>query len=362
MRAFLVFLLSVSAVACASRSPGSLMHEAYVWQHAWGPQTATAVRGHPAEVSALHVLAGTFARSGAHFQPADVDVPTLAQAGPVVAVVRVEGAIPPEGMAWTQAVARVQGWQEAGVQVHGIEVDDDCPTRLLPRYVQWLTATRASTPWPRHITALPTWLTSPALPQLVRAADAVTLQVHAIRIPALFDPAQARAWAQEWSEATQVPFRVALPTYSVQLESGPALASDPRILQQFVRDLQSDPIPGLTGIVWFRLPFVGDPDAWPAPTWRAVLRDQPLLSDVRVELRTVEPGLADVVATNRGTLPGPLPPLHFTGEVEHVAGVRSCTATARELSCPAEVQVAPAESVVVGYVRGRGVAHVVASR
>jgi hypothetical protein len=236
-------------------------------------------------------------------------------------------------------------------------VDHDCATSQLASYAKWLQVQKqAVAPLPLGITALPTWQGSPNLRDIANAVDRVTLQVHTIAAPTLFDSHVARRACEAWSAASGKAFWLALPTYKARLATGEQLAADPQELQEFVASLRSNPPAGMLGVVWFRLPFQGDPDAWPKATWQAVLRGEPLQAQVALQLRPAGAGLWDIVAGNTGTAAGALPQMmKFTGTIEHLEGVRGCQARGRVLQCPAQAQVAVGQMVVLGYVRGHEV-------
>ncbi len=120
------------------------------------------------------------------------------------------------------------------------------------------------------------------------------LQVHAVSDPrqGLFDPKQARQWAQRWSDVTTRPFYLALPAYGVALltqESGVPvvesevpidrggerreLLADPQQVAGLAADLRADPPKHLAGLIWFRLPLAGDRRAWSLTTLGAVARE-----------------------------------------------------------------------------------------
>ncbi len=340
--------------------PAPLQHDAYVWQHAWGSDMRAAVRDRPALLQSLHVLIGTLRLPDRQFSAADVAVQSLAHIGPVIAVLRVEGTAPLDDRGRQQAVAAAKLWQHQGVQVSGLEVDYDCPTARLADYATWLaTARQAAAPLPIAITALPTWVQSPALPKLLAQTSRVTLQLHAIRADKLFDAAEALAWCETWARATDQPFWIALPTYSVQLKSGATVAADPQQLQHFMAALARNRPPDLRGVVWFRLGYEGDPDAWSAQTLAAVVTGSPLAPKITVELHAVQADLWDIVVHNDGNVAGPVPAhVPLSGRVAVREGVRGCRAADSGLTCAEGQEVPPGSALVVGFARGEDVRYV----
>ena len=102
-----------------------------------------------------------------------------------------------------------------------LQIDYDCATAKLGDYRAWLAVVQNRiAPLPVTITALPTWLDSPAFVALAAAATNYVLQVHSLTKPEdintpflLCDPVAARRAVARAGEIG-VPFRVALPTYT----------------------------------------------------------------------------------------------------------------------------------------------------
>ena len=113
-------------------------------------------------------------------------------------VVRIEGARGPLAVPalWAELEPLLARWRAGGVDVAGIEIDHDCATAALDDYASWLRELRDAMPrdLKLSVTALPSWLESPALDQVLGAVDDSVLQVHAVQRPdhALFDAASAR--------------------------------------------------------------------------------------------------------------------------------------------------------------------------
>ena len=311
---------------------------------------ASSVAAAPAELAGLRVLA-LEVEGGGPAWPA-VDAAALARAArPVTAVVRIDGTRPIAGLSLAPLAARLARWRAAGVDVIGVEVDHDCATAALPAYAAWLRRARpAGVRW--SITALPTWAGSPALHDVAAAVDELVVQVHAIRAPSVFDPAQARRWLAAFAAAAPGrPLRVAVPTYRVVV-GGRVVAAEPGEVAGFVRGLERDPVPGVRGVVWFRLPVAGDRGAWATPTLRAVIAGAPLTADVRTRLVPGRSGADDVVIENRGTAAAPWPALRLGGQVaasDPVAGYRR----AGDRWAPPRRTLRPGDHAVVGWVRGQ---------
>lgn len=337
---FVGLAMAFVVAGCASRQQ-TLANDAYVWQRQWTPSLARSISDSGNEVSAWRVLAAEMDGRGQWrtFSPA---WPVLAASGkPVIAVVRVEGAL----QQWDEATlvehARelLSRWRLQGIRFAGIEIDHDCATSRLPAYTHFLASLRPLlTSGERlSITALPTWLESPELDALLAQADEAVLQVHAVQSPraGLFQPERARAWLSEFARRTGKPWRVALPAYGTRVswdEQGNVIAieserptlvdstesrelfAEPASMQRFVSALEADVPQGLAGIVWFRLPTEGDERAWSMASWHAVLARTPLTSSVTVRTVTSDdPSRLDVQVVNAGTSDVALPALVSIG-------------------------------------------------
>lgn len=323
-------------LAACERATPPLPNDAYVWQRRWTPALVHALNDSAAMLRSWRVLAAELRADGVWFDAAP-DLAALAASGrPVVLVLRLDGRVGDLGEAGIaeRAAATLAAWRGAGITLAGLEIDYDCATARLPAYAALLASLKPHLPpgLPLSITALPTWLDSPALAGLLAVPDETVLQVHAVLNPAqglLFDPKRARAWLDAYARRTDKPWRVALPAYGSRVawdEHGriaaveserPALMPGgrsaellvaPDALAAFVRALDHEPPAGLTGIVWFRLPTQADTRAWSLPTWRAVLARQPLAPALTVATNPPGPGGArDLLLANRGNADTPLP-------------------------------------------------------
>lgn len=339
--------------ASIEHAPANLTHEAYVWQRAWTGAVREAVAAAPPELTGLRVLALEI-EGGRQVWP-DVVTDVLVKAGrPVTAVVRIDGSRPIADLSLEPLLGRLDEWRRAGVAVAGVEIDHDCATAALPEYAAWLRRARVPAPLRWSITALPTWAESPELARVAGAVDELVVQVHAVRAPTLFDPRQARRWVDDFAEATAGrPFRVAVPTYRVVIDGVP-LAADPVEVAGFVRALERVPVPGLRGVVWFRLPIDADLTTWRTPTLRAAIGRRPLAPDVRVSLVERGRDVFDVVLANAGTLDARYPALRISGDLtaaDLVAGYRRAPEPARWT--PPDRTLAAGTRVVIGWTTGK---------
>lgn len=328
-------LAALVLLAGCQRAPAPLAHEAYLWQRLWTPAVARAMDDAP--VSGWRVLALQVV--GEQLRPAGPDLAVLAaRAAPVRLVVRIEGSRLPIAVdTLTQALTPLLArWQAAGVRLVGIEIDHDCASAALADYARWLGDLRGRLPaaLPLSITALPSWLDSPALADVLAAVDHSVLQVHAVQRPqqGLFDPDRALDWIRAWERRSPQAYWVALPAYGVRVHTdaagallavdaetaldrtGPAgveLRADPVALARLLAALNADPPQRLRGILWFRLPLPGDRRALSSASWRALVEGQPLRADWRVRSQTQNPGSSDLWLHNAGNLDAPPPPVEL---------------------------------------------------
>lgn len=321
---------------CHARHP-ALPNEAYVWQRQWTPALSQAVQKNADVVHGWRVLAGEVDGQGQWrvFRP---DWTALGATGkPIVAVVRIEGQL----AQWDEEtlLAHVQDvmtdWRTHGVNFAGIEIDHDGATARLPAYAHFLAALRPLLRPGEHlsITALPTWLSSADLDNVLAQVDEAVLQVHAVQSPraGLFNAEQAHTWLANFARHMDKPWRVALPAYGTRVswdaqgrvtaieserptlvngDDASELFAEPATMQAFVASLDADPPRGLAGIVWFRLPTDEDARAWSTATWRAVLARTPLKVSLLAQVggRRGAP-IHDLLLFNAGNADMPLPSL-----------------------------------------------------
>ncbi|MCP3140249.1 DUF3142 domain-containing protein [Pyxidicoccus xibeiensis] len=357
-QAWACVLLLALGLACSRERPPPLTHEAYVWQRDWSPELSSALEKElPPELGALRVLARE--RSGPTRTPVDVavDVDALARSGrEVVAVMRVDGTAPLDGISLEEVAVHARAWKARGVRVRGVEVDHDCATPALTAYADWLERERTHLrdgALRLSITALPTWASSPDVKRLAAIPDDVVVQVHAVRAPSLFHPEEARRFVESWSSATGRPFRVALPTYRARLRDGTRLSAEPRDVSGFLATLRERPVPGVTGVLWFRLGHRGDVDAWSLPTLAAVVRGEPLAPRLTPRLVDAGGGTRDIVIENTGRVDADAPArLTLSGNLEVLDGVGGYAPHGASLVARTPPRLRAGERRVVGFVRG----------
>ncbi|MBF0308208.1 MAG: DUF3142 domain-containing protein [Magnetococcales bacterium] len=333
----LVWLLvaGLFLTACSeSASPVVRSHDAYIWQRQWTPALKSAMMESASRIRAWHVLAAETDAVGrlSVFAPGKE---MLHNGKPVVLVVRFNHAL--SATEWDPLIVGIADllgkWRRADPPVIGLEIDYDAPTAQLREYAHFLAELRPVLDKNVRITltALPAWLRSPILLEVLQQADEAVLQVHAVANPrlGLFNRQQALRWIEEFAAETPVPFRVALPTYGsrvgwdetgkvVVVESETALpgrgvverelSADPREVRGLLDDLARKTIPLLLGPIWFRLPTDDDRRAWSLATWHGVIDGAPL--EPRLGVRAVmdeASGASDIRIANDGNLDAALP-------------------------------------------------------
>jgi hypothetical protein len=316
---------------CGQSSTPSLDQQLYIWQRQWTPAHAEALAQSRDGFSTLRVLA-LQNHPQAGWRRAQIDSALLKiDARPLIAVVRLDGQLKQLDASETikQILQVAADWQAQSLTLAGVEIDHDAGTARLPAYRQFLQTLRNALPvsLKLSITALPAWLDSPQLPGLLAQVDSSVLQVHAVSDPkrGLFDPVQAKQWAERWSRATDKPFYLALPAYGIAVLPGDGgaplvesevpieqggqrreLMADPQQLSTLAAQLRHAPPAHLAGLIWFRLPLAGDRRAWSLTTLRAVAQGNPLRSGLALNLSGND-GLYDIVLRNDGNLDSALP-------------------------------------------------------
>jgi hypothetical protein len=334
MRLLVAFLLCVVGLSQSTLQTGAprspLPHDAYIWQRVWTPQVIAAAQRSADVVRTWRVLVAE-ADSAGRWVKVGVPWDVLQATGrPIVAVVRIDGRLEDARMpALLDRIALLA----ATPAVSALEIDYDCPTSKLVAYADFLDVLRARLPasLKLSITALPTWMNSPALEHLATNLDELVLQVHAVDDPhrGLFDPAQAERWVHAFARRIPRPIRVALPAYDVRVTwrrdgrlasvegerplltgsaSGETMRAAPQAVLAFLHELQRDAPDNLAGIVWFRLPTESDRRAWSPDTWRAVVTDRlPTATLSAMLVATDNPGLWTVTLSNGGVVDAAAP-------------------------------------------------------
>ena len=368
-RALFTCALFVAGVAFAD--------EVYIWQRVWSAELSTQVQQQGPQFGGLRVLAGQYQNHA--WLEINPDFAALAKSKlSVVPVLRLPGSQAQLSAAqWSEQILRTQGrYQAAGIKISAIEIDFDCAESQLPTYAEQLRTLRGllKDGPALHITALPAWLKSPALPTLLAEADRVTLQVHSVVAPkgGLFDPRLAEFWIRKLDMLSEKAFSVALPAYGAKLllnaqgqvigveheaELGMARASEielqssPESVRALIDSLTRRPVKHLAGYVWFRLPLPSDTRAWAPITLKAVLEKTPLRAKIRSEFIQNASGGFDVRISNSGNIPGSIPlriALNAGCEGEGVAEYRY---SAGALSTRASTELKPGSARIIAWLR-----------
>ena len=320
-------------------SSAPLASEVYVWQRAHTAAVQEALASHGGDFSRVVLLAGQIAWHGQtpSIVRVDVDWPALAplaargtKIGLALRIGELRGVfsgVPGDVVAGLAEQLVKQA--SAAVPVSELQIDFDCPTRRLGDYEVWVRAIRQRVSCPVVITALPTWLNSPAFEALARSADGFVLQVHSLAkpqgpdAPATLCDTVVAMQAVERAGRLGRPFRVALPTYGyiaafdaagrfvAMSAEGPAstwpegvrtrqISADPVQIAKLVETLARQHPASLQGIIFYRLPVEGDRLNWTFPTLSAVMHGRTPLPRVSASLDPQEPGLVDIVIENTG--------------------------------------------------------------
>lgn len=346
----------LAASGCSRTSDDPLSQQAYVWQRFWTAAVSEAARSAPVQISAWRVLVAQADATGEwrQFTP---DLGALrARDRSLLAVIRIDGQRPTFDLERldSRILDRLRG-EPAGTW-SGLEIDYDCPTRALLEYSRLLRRLRTALPSgvSLSITALPAWMSSDRLQDVLRATDSSVLQVHSVMDPhrGLFDPQRASEWIERFARRTSRPFYVALPDYGSRVAwdarghliavtsenidftpDGPGLElqADPLTVSNFYALLRRRHPAMLRGVVWFRLPVAGDQRVWSAQTWQRVMSGEPLVPHLTprtsqdasgaLQVRLVNDGSVDAELPRVVSVPVPCPPADGEGlySVAHYA-------------------------------------------
>ena len=334
----LVFTL---LLCCAARSAAPLPHDVYVWQRAWNEPVREAVVRHATNFQTLVVLGAEVTWKDKLPQPTRValDYAALRNSGrPIGLALRIGPSAGPfhsnDPVALALAALGKSLVHEAagnGVQIAELQLDFDCAESKLDGYRVWVETIRERIkPVPLIITALPSWLRQPSFGRLAAASDGFILQVHSLERPKSFatpfslcDPAAARRSVEQAAQLN-VPFRVALPTYGYYVAfdasdefiglaaDGPSIKWPPGTQ---IREVRTDASAMATlvafwntnhpatmhGFIWYRLPVENENLNWRFSTLDVVMSGRVPQADLKVESRSPEPELVEVILRNNGS-------------------------------------------------------------
>lgn len=398
LRLFLLACLCFGA-GCRREEPPAfqgLSHAAYVWRQGWDAAAGASLTAGdlPSEVGELIVLVG---ECGLGHAPRAVRPPwaqLLATGRPVSLAVRIgtgSALKGPQGLDLREGLDLLReglvAARAAGISVSQVQVDFDCPERLLAAYAEQIRRFQQLEAGLKvTVTALPSWLDAAGCDQLLQAADGFTLQVHATRrpnakeLPRLIVASEALRWIAQ-AAGHHRPFRVALPTYAYvacyarsgtflgvraetrELPAGTAytqlMPADAHEVALVLAELKAGRHPWVRGVDWFRLPFPSDRQGWTRVGLAQVLRGEPLAARCRVDLRT-QGALTDLEVFNPTEQPLALPEVQvrWAGAAwvgaDAAVGWEVAQATGEGVSFKVDPRagfLAPGERRVLGWLR-----------
>jgi hypothetical protein len=326
---------------CTALSAQPLAQDVYVWQRAWSAGLRESLSNCATNFHQVVALAAEVSWKNNQPQPVKValdyealrkcrqPVGLALRIGPYSGPFRSDDSIARTLTALAQSLVRTAA--SNGLHVEEVQIDFDCAESKLGGYRIWIEVIRrVIAPTPVVITALPSWLHQSSFATLASSADGCVLQVHSLERPKSFeapftlcDPAAAkRAVAQ----AAKIPvsFRVALPTYGyvVAFDSsdkfiglaaeGPSLTwpagtrlrevrADSAAMAELIAFWNTNRPPKMTGVIWYRLSTSQDHLNWRFRTLGVVMRGRVPQADLKVESRSSEPALHEIVLRNDGS-------------------------------------------------------------
>jgi hypothetical protein len=339
-RRFILPLLLAATIPAAHGE--NLPPEVYVWQRAWTPPVRAAVADHAASFSEIAVLQAevSWKEKIPQIARVTVDFSTPAKTQrPVGLVLRVgpfAGALsenkPAVNFLAELAASLIAEARTNQVEPAELQIDFDCAESKLDDYRAWLAVMQQRVaPLPVTITALPSWLDSPAFARLAAASTNYVLQVHSLTRPtdinspfALCDPIAAKRAVAKAGEIG-VPFRVALPTYTYIVAFNSAgkffglsaeatrsswpdgtqlreMSADPLAMSSLVQNWNTNRPAAMRGIIWYRMPVSVDNLNWRWPTLGAIIAGRVQQEKFQAVARRIEPGLVEISLENNGEL------------------------------------------------------------
>jgi hypothetical protein len=336
LRYFLIVLCLAGPVTGAV-----LPHDVYVWQREWSGSVRESIAQHATNFNSFVALAAevTWKNSQPQVTRVEIDYASLRKSpGPVGLALRIGPFAGP--FRSNDAVARFLAetakslFADArfnGVNASELQLDFDCAESKLDGYRIWMETIRAQNkPTQLVITALPSWLKQPAFAKLVTASDGYILQVHSLERPKSFnatftlcDPIAAERTVEQAGKLN-VPFRVALPTYGYFVAfdtndkfiglagDGPSMKwprgtrirevrADATEMAKLVAHWNTNHPTAMRGVIWYRLPIESEILNWRFRTLGVVMSGRVPQADLKVESRSPEPELAEVVLRNDGS-------------------------------------------------------------
>ncbi len=321
-----------------STPPKPFSQAFYLWQYTWSPEVSRAALAVTRQTpEPLYVVAGEI---GAEAVPAP-DWPALAACKTgVVPVIRVyaesarqlETAPAQVADLILAAFAKLQSRAaKAGIQVAELQLDLDCPERLLPDYGKCLRVLRPQLNGiALTITALPCHVANTSFSGVIDAVDGYTLQLHGVELPqSVHDPVSIidlsiAKRALIAADRIDKPYLIALPTYAYSFVFDRDTGRSVGLLQPFsprpnprtriVRTVAPDPetlrhihrlaqrSSSCTGVIWFRMPVEGERACWTLDTVTALHNDQPVDTRIATRWHTAKDGRMELMVINQANL------------------------------------------------------------
>ena len=284
-RKFLIFTLSaitiffISFVFVASKQPKQFSTRFYIWNQLWTPQVLQAIDKWKQKVETFHILAVSYNKQ-LKAKRIDLDWQSLEHLKNLTFVIRINGNKLPEIQSILNEI-KFLNEQNSKIKVSRLEIDFDAPTSQLKYYGDWLKRLKEQSQLELGITAIPTWLESKDLEEVLNSLDYYVLQVHSVLSPekGLFDPNLALKWVKKYSKLSNTKFFVALPNYWYQAgldddndiqylaaEQKEIVSSqkyrdvlaNPKHIAQAIRKIEEQQFNQMQGWIWFRLPTSND--------------------------------------------------------------------------------------------------------
>ena len=340
----LILLLTVMAILSkiALLSQEQLPHQMYIWQRAWTPELEQSINEWQDELLAFRIL--SIYSKKQKLKNININWQALPKDKAITLVIRINGkSLPPAQTVYQQIKQQLAKGKE--YKITGIEIDYDAPTAKLKSYQQWLRKlnqhlkTELNLKLSLSITALPTWASSKALPQLLAELDSYVLQVHSVLSPkdGLFDNQRTIKWAQQFNQLAKTPFSIAMPDYwytaqidkqnqikSLTAENIPKspnqnsqqLFANPKDLHHAIQTLEKLNLKQLKSWIWFRLPTSRDKNIFANNTLKQLINTKshwqfpnikltrkPIANSQNYDLWLTNPTTIDQTTTNTYTVP-----------------------------------------------------------
>ena len=343
MRFFpLILFLLCFLAGCGDGKPAApvaVVKEAdgfYIWQRARPEALATALAAEPSEARFCYL-----SRELENWRTTPVACPeSRLPKQAFVPVFRIH--VLPEMEKALQA-GRLQAWvlaelaavrtefQKRQIPLAELQLDLDCPERLLSDYGRFLKGLRPKLDGLRlSVTVLPCHLDRQAFRQVASACDEFILQVHGIEgpgtpeHPATLMKLPVALAAIKQATALGRPFRVALPAYGSRLVFSKKDGRFKGIASEEAAELpeaecrwqlcvpRPDEVlavrqaalasPSCRGILWFRLPVLGDRLCWDRGTIRSLQENRLPVVGMKIRWEQRNDGSSELIVFNHGDL------------------------------------------------------------